>query len=218
LETRYGIRCLAIQQDLSEREAATRVRTVVTEHKINVRFLVNNAAIGPWGSFENTRAEVYEGLIQLNSATPISMCLQFMPDLISYPRSVIINVSSPAALQPVPYMAAYAASKSCLHSFSLALYAEWETKGVLVQTLMPGHTSSEFDVKAGAYRSALSNVRHPPSDVVSASLRNLERGVPLVTTAKGTYKQRFFAGMFPAGLVVRKVASMFRPPGDNKSG
>ncbi len=95
---------------------------------------------------------------------------------------------------------------------SLALFAEWEHRGIVVQTLIPGPTRSELDEKGGAYKSALTEERRDPSEVVTASLRHIERGDPLVTTARGTYKQRFFSGMFPARVVVRKVAEMFRPP------
>ena len=212
LQARNAIRCLPITQDLSERHAAARVRAAVNGENVRIRLLINNAAFGPWGRVEKTPAEMQEALIQLNAATPVSMCLHFLPDLTSFQGSAIINVSSPAALQPVPYMAVYAASKTFLHNFSLALFAEWEEKGVLVQTLVPGPTATEFDAKAGAYESALTEKRHPAADVVRASLSNMGRGTPFVTTAKGTYKQRFFSGLFPAGVVVRKVAAMFRPP------
>jgi hypothetical protein len=54
--------------------------------------------------------------------------------------------------------------------------------------------------------------RDPPADVVRASLAGLERGVPVVTAAKGTYKQRVFAGLAPPAMVIREVGKMFKPP------
>jgi short-subunit dehydrogenase len=213
LRETHGVRCLAVAQDLGERGAAARVKSIVAAEGIKIRLLINNAAYGPWGPFERTSAETYEALIHLVVATPVSMCLHFLPDLTSFPSSAIVNLSSPAALQPVPYKAVYSAAKIALHNFSLALYAEWEVRGVLVQTLVPGPTKSELDEKGGAYKSAIPEERRPPAEVVEASLRHLAKGDVFVTTAKGTYKQRFFSGMFPARVVVRKVAAMFRPPG-----
>lgn len=81
-----------------------------------------------------------------------------------------------------------------------------------MQTLIPGPTQSEMDAKAGAYKCGLTAERRPPAEVVAASLAHLEKGTPLVTTHKGTYKQRVFAGVFPIRTVIRTVARMFRPP------
>ena len=107
----------------------------------------------------------------------------------------MINLSSPAALQPVPYKAVYSAAKTCLHNFSLALHGEWQARGILVQTLLPGPTATELDTKGGAYKSELGAARRPPAEIVGESLRRLETGAPFVTTNKGTYKQRLFAGI-----------------------
>jgi hypothetical protein len=198
--------------DLSQPNAAAGLRARLASSGVTIRLLVNNAAFGRWGRFEATGAESYEEMIRLNTAAMVAMCHHFLPGLTSFPTSAIINVSSPAALQPIPFMAVYAATKAFVHSFSLALCGEWRDRGVLVQTLCPGPTATEFDAKAGAYASALSEERGSPELVVKASLSHLAKDAPLVVTAKGTYKQRFFAGLFPAKLVIREVGKMFRPP------
>jgi short-subunit dehydrogenase len=211
LSTRHGIQTLVSATDLSRPNAAAELSSRLASHGFKIRLLINNAACGRWGRFEATSAEIYEEMTRLNTAAMVSMCHHFLPDLTSFPTSAIINVSSPAALQPVPFMAVYAATKAFVHSFSQALYGEWSDRGVRVQTLCPGPTATEFDAKAGAYVSALSE-RGSPGPVVKASLSHLSRDNPLVVTAKGTYKQRFFAGLFPAKMVIREVGKMFRPP------
>jgi len=151
-------------------------------------------------------------MVTLNAVTPIVLCRLFAEDLLSHGSAAVINVSSPAVFQPIPYMAAYAASKCTLHNFSLALSEEWREKGVFVQTLLPAPTATEFDVKAGAYGSALGAEREAPAVVVLLSLSALERGSILVSSTKGLFIQRMFGGVFPAAVVLRKVAGMFRPP------
>ena len=210
----YGIRTLVLATDLSERDSASRVKAATTQASIRVRLLINNAAFGPWGSFEKTSAQTYESMVQLIAATPIALCHLFLADLESFPSSAVINLSSPAALQPVPYKAVYSAAKTCLHNFSLALYGEWQSKGILVQTLLPGPTATELDAKGGAYKSELGEARRPPSEIVTESLHQLDKGAPFVTTNKGTYKQRLFAGIAPVRMVIREVKKMFQaPPG-----
>ena len=71
---------------------------------------------------------------------------------------------------------------------------------------------SELDAKGGAYKSALPEWRAPALMVVRRSLSSLSNDAPLVTTAKGIYKQRIFAGLFPTKIVVNEVARMFSPP------
>ena len=212
LSAHRGIETLVSATDLSRPNAAASLKSELDARGLRIRLLINNAGFGRWGKFEATDPEIYEEMVRLNAGAMVSMCRHFLPGLASFPTSAIINVSSPAALQPVPFMAVYAATKAFVHSFSLALYGEWRDRGVLVQTLCPGPTATEFDAKAGAYPSALKDVRSSPKQVIEASLSHLAIDRPLVTTAKGAYKQRLFSGLFPAKMVVREVGKMFKPP------
>lgn len=213
LRTEYGVEARVIAADLADPAAVERIRAELDGAGIRVRLLCNNAGAGRWGRFEATDAGVYEELNTLNTTTLVAMCRRFFDHLASFPSSAVINVSSAAAYQPVPYMAVYAASKAFVQSFSQALHGEWKAHGILVQTLVPGPTATEFDAKAGAYESALVE-RDPPAGVVRASLAGLERDVPVVNAAKGTYKQRVFAGLAPHAMVIREVGKMFKPPED----
>lgn len=214
LVSAHAIRTLVLQVDLSERGSALKVNAATREAAIRVRLLINNAAYGPWGSFELTPSETYEGMLQLLAASPIALCHAYRSDLASFASSAVINLSSPAALQPVPYKAVYSAAKTCLHNFSLALHGEWQERGILIQTLLPGPTATELDTLGRAYKSELGEHRRPPAEVVAQSLRELQSGAPFVTTNKGTYKQRLFAGIAPTRMVIREVKKMFQaPPG-----
>jgi short-subunit dehydrogenase len=207
----HGIATRVIAADLAESGAAERIQGQLAGAGIRVRLLCNNAGAGRWGRFEGGTAADYDKINALNTSALVAMCHAFFGDLASFRGSAVINVSSAAAYQPVPYMAMYAASKAFVQSFSQALHGEWKEHGILVQTLVPGPTESEFDAKAGAYESAVTR-RDTPAQVVRASLQGLESEVPVVTAAKGTYKQRFFAGLFPPAMVIREVGKMFKPP------
>ena len=208
-----GIRMLEIVQDLSERDAAAKVLQRVAAEGIRIRLLVNNAAFGRWGRFEDTARPLYGEMLETNIVALVELTHAFLPDLAARTPSAIVNVASAAAYQPVPFMAVYAASKAFVMSFSQALYGEWHERGVLVQTLVPGPTDSEFDQVAGAYASAI-EVRGSPVQVVQDSLAGLARGEPVALNARGTFKQRFFAGIFPPEFVIAQVAKMFRPPAE----
>jgi len=212
LRAQYGVEVRPIVADLADVTVVARIRDELDGAGIRIRLLCNNAGAGRWGRFEATNPKVYDELNTLNTTTLVATCRRFFDHLAAFPSSAVINVSSAAAYQPVPYMAVYAASKAFVQSFSQALHGEWKKHGILVQTLVPGPTDTEFDAKAGAYESALAG-RDAPADVVRTSLAGLERGMPVVSAAKGTYKQRVFAGLAPPAMVIREVGKMFKPPG-----
>jgi len=207
----YAIQCVVLPTDLALPGAAGDLRKSLDARGIAVRLLCNNAGSGRWGPFEDEDSLDYEHMIALNAGALVALCRELLPQLTKFTSSAVINVGSPAALQPVPYMAVYAATKALVHSFSQALYWEWREKGVRVQALVPGPTATEFDAKAGAYESALTE-RASPEEVVRAALAGLDKDRPLALVAKGTYQQRFFSGLFPAKTVLKTVAKMFRPP------
>ncbi len=205
-------RAVPIELDLAAPGAAPELLTRLGSlGPLRMRLVVNNAGCGAWGAFDATLAERYQNIVALNNAGLVSITAALLPWLQQCTPSALINVSSQAAYQPVPYMAIYAASKAFVHSFSQALHEELFPKGVLVQTLVPGPTATEFDRLAGAYTSSLT-VRGSTTDVVAASLAGLERGAIIASNAKGLWKQRLFAGLFPPRAVVREVAKLFRPP------
>lgn len=211
LSQRYGIKALVVPVDLNRTKAISEIKSRLVSEGICVRILVNNAGFGRWGKFETAPVEAYKKMISLNTMAMVSLCHDFFKDLSSFPTSAIINVSSPAAFNPIPYMAVYAASKAFVSSFSQALHGEWRDHGVMVQTFVPGPTETEFDTIAGAYSSAIEG-RDKADAVVKTSLAHLERKTPLVVAAKGTYKQRLFASLFPAKMVIKTVGRMFQPP------
>jgi hypothetical protein len=212
LASAHGVETRVVALDLAAQEAPRRLRQELGNAGIRVRLLVNNAGFGVWGRFEAAPAETYDRMVRLNVEALPTLCHQFLGDLASHRSGAVINVSSAAALQPVPYMAAYAATKAFVQSFSLALYEEWRERGIYVQTLVPGPTSTEFDDIAGAYASKLGEHRDSPEAVVDASLRGLREGVPLAVSARGAFKQRVLAALIPPKLFLREAGKLFRPP------
>jgi short-subunit dehydrogenase len=208
---RYGVRVVSMPFDLCQVETISEIRSRLAAEGIKVRMLINNAAFGHWGRFESAQSEKYKQMINLNNMAMVLLCHHFLHDLTSYPTSVIINVSSQAAYNPIPYMAVYAATKAFVSSFSQALYGEWKDRGVLVQTLVPGPTETEFDIIAGAYASTLKG-RMSADIAVKASLAHLSGDAPMVISAKGVFQQRLFAALAPAKTVIKTVARMFKPP------
>jgi short-subunit dehydrogenase len=208
----HRVRVVPVALDLSLSGAGQALLSRIDElGDVRLRLLINNAGCGLWGPFAGGDAARHAEIVRLNCASLVDVTAALLPKLTRSAPSALVNVSSQAAYQPVPYMAVYGASKAFVQSFSQALFEELATAGVLVQTLVPAPTETEFDRHAGAYSSTVVG-RGATEEVVRASLSGLQHGTAVASNAKGLWKQRLFAGLFRPEFVVRQVAKMFRPP------
>jgi uncharacterized protein len=210
LELKFTIQTLRVPLDLSDPHAPARLREIVAERKIRIQFLVNNAASGYWGEFDAQPLQEVQNTLALNNMAMVSLCHIFMQDLASHQKSYVINVSSVASIQPIPYTAVYAASKAFVHSFSQALHFEWRDRGIYVQTLSPGAIETRFNAKIGFDSSRIKNSL-TADEVASVSLKAMAKGRIVATAAKAAWQQALFANFFPRALVLKTVGRMFAP-------
>jgi short-subunit dehydrogenase len=139
--------------------------------------LVNNAGVGSIGEFAGLDPARELAQIQLNVAAPVRLMRAALPGMIGRGHGSIINVSSLAGFQPMPFNATYGATKAYVLSFSEALHEELRGTGVRVQVLCPGFTRTEFQERAGVDASSVPGFAWMEVDaVVEASLQGLERG------------------------------------------
>ncbi|XP_071065432.1 very-long-chain 3-oxoacyl-CoA reductase-B-like isoform X1 [Dasypus novemcinctus] len=73
------------------------------------------------------------------AASPASLQMTriVLPQMVARGRGVIINLSSETENGPWPFLAAYAATKAFVGSFSRAVGAEYLSQGITVQTVSP---------------------------------------------------------------------------------
>ena len=88
-------------------------------------------------------------MLDVNVTALTRLTHALLPVLRSFEESAILNVSSSAGFLPVPRLAAYAATKAYVSSFSEALRAELRGTGVSVTALCPGPVDTEFSDVAG---------------------------------------------------------------------
>lgn len=202
-----------IMADLTDPSDRAAVEARLADADRPVDLLVNNAGVGGSGPFTGQTADHEEGEILLNVVAPARLSSAVLPGMIERCRGGIINVSSIAGVQAVPYLATYAATKAYLTSFSQALHEEVRAQGVTVVALLPGMTRTEFHAAAGLDRT---NVPGPAwlsaDEVAESGLRALERGRAIAVPRAG---YRVFVGLSRAtpwalnrrlaGLVGRKL-------------
>lgn len=140
----------AIEIDLSGTKGVTAFNAILKTTKkvesknggFEIGLLVNNAGFGTYGEFTETPLDKELEMIDTNCSTLTGLCGLAIPFMNE--KSTIVNVASLAAFLPLGNFAVYAATKSYVLSFSVALAAELKDKGIHVLAMCPGSVSTEF--------------------------------------------------------------------------
>ncbi len=186
LERQYGTHCLILEEDLSYPENRQKVVSAIFGRYSRIDLLVNNAGIGQNGLFDVLPYEIQQKTIELNIQATMQLSYALLPLLsaVSPHGSIgkILIVASLAAFYPMPLFAVYAATKSFLLHFSLALRHELVPLGVSVSALCPGGiiTSEELreKVRSHGFLGSLSSME--PADVARIALNQTLSGKPII--------------------------------------
>jgi short-subunit dehydrogenase len=161
--------------DLTDAAGIARVVARIEESPPDL--LVNNAGRGTFGSFADLDRERELDEIELNVSALVRLTHASLSGMLRRGHGAVINVSSMAGFQPMPFNATYGGTKAFVNSFTEALHEELRESGVRVQVLCPGFTRTEFQDTAGVDESAVPGFAWMEAEeVVEASLRALERG------------------------------------------
>ncbi len=176
LKTACPIRPIAM--DLTDRSKFQALQVMLREERPDVRLLIN---AGGFGKFEGTTETALDdnwNMVDLNCQAIQAMCQITIPFMSS--GSKIINIASIAALQPVPYINVYAASKAFVLYYSRGLNRELKSRGIGVTAVCPFWTKTEF------FDRAVRTDREPvvkkyaamykPEQIVTRAWRDVKRG------------------------------------------
>lgn len=170
----------------------------LTDKKI---LLINNAGFGGYGLFPDPNIGHNSAMIDVNIRGLTYMSGKFIEPIRSSGGG-IINVASTAAFQPCPYLNVYAATKSYVLNFSLALDYELKKFGANCLCLCPGPTSTNFFKRAGFEKRPLdSDFGHTSEQVARACLLAYMRGKKLKIVGGLNLLQYFMARFVPLTLI-----------------
>lgn len=130
--------------DLSKNTAASQIKQFCDSKNISINLLINNAGAGLFGESVELGESVVN-MLNLNIITLTQMCALFGKDMKERKQGSILNIGSLAGNQPTAYFASYAASKSYVLNYSIALRHELGRYGVNVTCVQPGYIRTEFD-------------------------------------------------------------------------
>ena len=151
---------------------------------IDPEILINNAGIGFSGYFMDQSLEALNSMLQLDIIALTELTHVYGQRMKAAKRGHILLVSSMAANQPVPMLAAYSAAKAYVISLGEALHLEF-APDVNVTTLQPGLLDTGFSQTADF---------HPP-DAARSSVIPVSEAAQIGLDAMFARKPSVVAGM-----------------------
>jgi len=174
-------RTIALSCDVRHSEEIDRVLGLTLHHFKRVDIWVNNAGHGLMDSIAEVDMAACHELFETNFFGALSAMQGVIPVMREQGGGTIINVSSVAGHIPLPFHAAYSASKFALNAIGKAAGVELKSAGIHVLTVCPGYVRTAFSDNS-VRGSELKRVR--PSSV---------RGIPAERVANATlegYRKR----------------------------
>lgn len=195
-----GARAVPLVADLSEPSAAAELHARVTEAGHTPDVLVNNAGYGLQGRLEELDPDDLERMLTLNVTTLVGLTRRCLPAMLARGSGGVLNVSSVAGFLPLPYFAAYAASKAFVKDFTEALHAELAGTGVHATCLCPGPTETGFFERAGMAAAPGNAAVASPEQVARDGLLALARNRRVVVSGLANRLMAASAKVTPTGL------------------
>ena len=139
-------RALAVQADITDGEAVTRLKQRCDAFG-GIDTLVNNAGVALVKLFQDVTDAEYDRVMQVNVKGAFSVTRAFLPDMISNRFGRIINISSVYGVAGGSTEVVYSMSKAALIGLTKALAQEVALSGVTVNAVAPG--AIDTDMTAG---------------------------------------------------------------------
>ena len=173
----------AVQMDLSQPGAAEAIMQWLDQQQLDVDVLVNNVGFGMMGEHVEQDSQTLERMLTLNNILLSKLCMLVGARMKARGEGKIMNIGSLAGFCPMPFFAAYSASKAFVINFSASLHEELKPYGVQVTCFCPSTTKTAFLDTAESNHKSSSGIREfvsaqiaTPEAVAKAGYQALNKG------------------------------------------
>jgi short-subunit dehydrogenase len=211
----HSERTLALSCDIRNREEIDKVVSLTLHHFGRIDVWINNAGYGMRDSVEMMDMAECRSLFDTNLFGAIQGMQAVIPVMKQQGSGTIINISSVAGHIPLPYSAAYSASKFAMNAIGKAARGELRGTGVHVLTVCPGYVKTNFQSNRVPGRSGM-ELRQPArigitaDRVARATLRAYLKGKREIVVPWTNHIYVKFYQLFPR-LVEDSMARMAKP-------
>ena len=141
-------RTIALSCDVRNSEEIDRVLRLTLQHFKRVDVWINNAGHGLVDSVTQMDMAACHEMFETNFFGAVSAMQAVIPVMRQQGGGTIINISSVAGHIPVPFHAAYSATKFALNAIGKAAGVELKKDGIHVLTVCPGYVRTAFGENA----------------------------------------------------------------------
>lgn len=157
--------------------AGVRQVEAVLRSDASITMLVNNAGVGATAPLIDADMQKMDAMITLNVVALTHLTHAVVPGMIARGGGTIVNISSIAAVSPETLNGVYGGSKAYVLAFTQSLHHELADKGIRVQAVLPGATSTEFwDIAGTPVKYLPESIVMTSQDMVDAALAGLDQG------------------------------------------
>jgi len=136
-----GGSALAVECDVTDRDAVEALVEATVEEFGGVDILVNNAGASFMANFDDISENGWETIVEINLSGTVN-CTQVAGEHLKEGGGTVINFSSVAGQQGAPYMSHYAAAKAGIENLTTTLAFEWADDDVRVNCIAPGFVAT----------------------------------------------------------------------------
>jgi uncharacterized protein len=176
IAAKTGRKADTIAADLTLRADLKRVEERLRSDS-SITALVNNAGFGGVAKLIDSNVDDMDNMIQLNVTALTRLTSAALPGFIARANGLIINISSIVALSPELLNGVYSGTKAFVLNLTQSLHNEVKDKGIQVQAVLPGATSTEFWDRANLpVHNLPAETVMTAEEMVDASLAALDQG------------------------------------------
>ncbi|XP_046898517.1 very-long-chain 3-oxoacyl-CoA reductase-B [Hypomesus transpacificus] len=146
IESTCGVETKTIAADFSALDIYHKIEAGLAGLEIGV--LVNNVGISysyPEFFLNVPNLDSFiDTMININITSVCQMTRLVLPRMVERKKGAILNISSASGMYPVPLLTIYSASKAFVDFFSRGLDAEYKSKGIIIQSVLPFYVATKL--------------------------------------------------------------------------
>jgi len=208
LTASYGVTVEVIPCDLTDPVARDALVDEVKSKDFKLVGLCNNAGFGTHSAVLTADPDRELQMLRLNVEALTDLTQKLLPEIVANSPGAVLNVASTAAFNPLPKMAAYAATKSYVLAYSEALHVELQATGVSCTTLCPGPSATEFSATTGdeeLFTNVPKFMMVAPEKIVQQGVKGMLSGDRVVIPGLGSKALALAAKVLPRRVLIRGI-------------
>ncbi|XP_071505336.1 retinol dehydrogenase 8-like [Diadema antillarum] len=217
-----------LQLDITKEEQIVSVIKEIMKRHSRIDIIVNNAAFGYLGLFEQMPMADMRKMMETNMVGTYRLIQEVIPIMKRQKSGRIINISSLGGISGFPFGSVYASTKFAMEGLTESLYPELRCFGVWITSICPGGVVTKFSENMSSNKTGSADLHQAakgidPNDksgqILSSFIADLNEqmmpssqqpediaDVVIECLAAGQPKVRYFTSDLGKGMMAQKYA------------